>query len=48
MLLIIMDNGRQITFRIDPKLWKSFGIKCIEKDISKTKALTEFIKKFCK
>ncbi len=43
-----MDNKRQITFRIDPKLWKEFGIRCLEKDTTKTNILNDFIRKFCK
>ncbi len=41
-------NPRQITFRIDPKLWEEFSIKAIKKDKSKTAILIEMIKEFLK
>ena len=37
---------RQISFFIDKDLWKKFGIKCIEKDKSKTEILVEAVEKF--
>jgi len=37
---------RQISFFIENDLWKKFGIKCIERDKSKTQILIEAVEKF--
>ena len=37
---------RQVSFFIETELWKKFSKKCIDKDKSKTKVLTELIMKF--
>jgi len=39
---------RQISFFIENDLWKDFGHKCLDKDISKTKVLVDAVKKFIK
>ena len=43
---MIKKNPRQITFRINSKLWEDFSIKAIKKNKSKTEILIELIKKF--
>lgn len=40
------DNPRQITFRIDSKLWEEFSIKAIREGKNKTEILIELIEKF--
>ncbi len=39
-------NHRLITFRIPPKLWEEFSIKCIKEGSNKTKILLSFVKRF--
>ena len=43
---MVVKSKRQVSFFIESEMWKKFSKKCIDKDKSKTRVLTEIIKKF--